>query len=99
MELDLTEFWNQLFYPLNNIISIAFIVFITLLSEKLVNEMEKADILEVIRFNNSFLNKLFSFIFRFTFSFGIVLTVIYLIVLIISIILASLGVSIQLLFN
>jgi len=93
--LDLNEFWNQLFSPLNNIVSIAIIVFITILSEKLVSEMEEEKMLEFTRFENHFLNKCISFILRFILAFVIVFLVFLAIIIVISLILALIGFAIN----
>jgi len=89
------DFWSQLFSPLNNFVSIALIVFITMLVNKLVSSMEDEEFLEIIKFKNQFFNNLFSFVLRFILSFFMVLLIVLLIIILISLFLGLVGFILQ----
>jgi|SRR3989344_2820677 len=93
--MDLTNFWEQLFSPLNNIISIFFIVLITVLSERIVKEMEKAERFKAYRNPDNLLKNLLNFTFRFMISFLLVLILVFFIIIFLSLFLAVIGLLIN----
>ncbi len=91
MSLDLTNFWEQLLYPINNIILLLIAGLLTLLTEEFIRQLKIVGWLEVIRFDNVFWNGLLTFLLKFIFAFFMAFTTIFIMIALISIILAIIG--------
>jgi hypothetical protein len=89
--MDLTTFWNQLFYPTNNFIEIFFAIFMSLFTQRLTEEMEKGNVLELPNPSNLTGTKISNYILRVVISFIIVLLITIGLIVIISLLMALYG--------
>lgn len=86
--MDLTVFWKQVFYPLDNFIQLLFVTLITASTGWIMRELEGLEFFNQKRY---WYKKVASFLLRFFLAFFISITIVFVFILIISLILGLVG--------